>query len=227
MPIRTVILLLSVLLVGGCEAEQPMTADGGQPLPVIQTYEVEAGKAREIASVLQELIQDLDARARALGDNLVVVSAPASVQQGVGTLIKEFERSPAAAPVRVRLHYWLIGAQASGEVQLPEQLSAVADALKELTGAAGPMAFRRIDYLQQVLASSRGTGSVRGEVMSAESRVAVADNSIGLELSLREEQSHVEAYVELASGETVLLAQMGTEGGEDETLLFVVRAETF
>lgn len=63
--------------------------------------------------------------------------------------------------------------------------------------------------------------------MSAESRVAVADNSIGLELSLRERQSHVEAYVELVSGETVLLAQMGTEGREDETLLFVVRAETF
>ncbi|MEM1092232.1 MAG: hypothetical protein AAF552_08850 [Pseudomonadota bacterium] len=227
MSIRTVVLLAAVLLVGGCEAEQPISTDGGQPLPVIQTYEVEAGTAREIATVLQELIQDLDARARALGDNLVVVSAPASLQQGVGSLIKEFERTPEAAPVRVRLHYWLVGGKASDQVQVPDTLGSIADALTTLTDAAGPLAFRRIDYLQQVLASGRGAGSVHGAVMNAESRVAVSDGNIGVDLNLRKKQHHVGAYVELADGETVLLAQMGADGEEDETLLFVVRAETF
>ncbi len=227
MPIRTVVLLAAVLLVGGCEAEQPISTDGGQPLPVIQTYEVEAGKAREIASVLQQLIQDLEARARALGNNLVVVSAPASVQQGIGTLIKEFERAPAPDPVRVRLHYWLVGGTASDQNAVPGTLSGVADALTTLTDAAGAMTFRRIDYLQQVLASGRGTGIVHGAVMSAESQVVVANGNIGVDLSLRKKQHHVGAYVELADGETVLLAQMGADGEEDETLLFVVRAETF
>ncbi|MEM9531191.1 MAG: hypothetical protein AAGA23_09740 [Pseudomonadota bacterium] len=216
-------LLLLPLVTAGCNTEIPPSALPAKP--VIEVYDV-PGNAIEIAETLKYLTQDLDGRASVLGENQIVVSAPASVHPGVKAMVQEMRDLPAATGKRVRLHYWLVAAQPAEDATVPNGLRPIRDALLDTSRATGGLAFKRLDYVQHVLRSD-ARSNVSGDRLGGEVHALVRNDQIALNLSLYNDARRVGTRVDVADGETVLLAQVGMESEDGDMLMFLVRAELF
>ncbi len=227
-------LILALLILSACGSDKTAQVIDPASTAELRTYEVSQGNARDIAGTLSTLIQDEGARARTIGDNLVVVSAPVSLHEGIEALLERLQELPPQSASRIRLHYWLVSGKPSDTTVIPSNLYPLRQALTEAAATVGPMTYHQLDYIQQMLTSDRRNHQIDGDILRVETQAVMAEGKIGLDMTLVERARRVGAYVEMDDGETILLAQIGltdkakkssVRSNSGEVMMFLVRAE--
>ena len=235
---RHILYALIFVSLTACSADRPDSAEVSVDNPTtIVTYEVAPGTENQIESVINSLLgvgEDGEriGRARVLPNRMVVVSAPAAVHAGIDALVKKLVETPIEDSQRIRMHYWLVRGVPEIGAELPSSLSQIADALNDTAETAGFMRFEKLDYVQHSLRSG-ANASVSGGILHGRVEAATVGGRISLNLSLGAAQSggQLQTEMDLKSGETIVLAQMGSRE-QQETVsksvhLFVIRAEAF
>jgi hypothetical protein len=158
-----------------------------------------------------------------LSDGTLLVTAPASVHEGIEDLVAEMSQrrsaEPVAAPATVTISYWfLLGRPREGggvEVASPtlERNAAMRPVLEEIVGAQGGMQFELLEQLQLRSLDNGTHGAIRGRRISAEQRVMehggderLADIKITI-FGPRGVRHTLESRIRLEPGRYVVLGQ--------------------
>jgi hypothetical protein len=230
---------LLLVSLSACSADRSETGQVADPNPtIIVTYQVPPATENQIESVINSLLgvgEDGEriGRARVLPNRMVVVSAPAAVHPGIDAIIKNLWDTPIGDTQRIRLHYWLVRGEPDVGVVIPHTLADIEAALNDAATTAGPMRFEKLDYVQHSLRSG-ANAAVSGGILHGRVEAATVADRVSLNLSLQAPaiRSELRTEMDLASGETVVLAQMGSQvdqetGSSNAVHLFVIRAEAF
>jgi hypothetical protein len=235
---RYFIYLLMLVSLTACSSDQPAQVDSSEKNPtIIVTYAVAPGTENQMESVINSLLVvggdgDRIGRARVLPNRMVVVSAPAAVHTGIAALIEKMNDVPSESSQRIRMHYWLVRGIPNSDSLVPDSLAEIAAALTDTSATAGAMHFEKLDYVQHSLRSG-ARATVSGGVLRGMVEAATVSGrlSLNLELAAPVTSSELRTEMDLESGETIVLAQMGSpmedESGRNSVQLFVIRAEAF
>ncbi|MDX1569212.1 MAG: hypothetical protein R3200_01915 [Xanthomonadales bacterium] len=240
---RHIMLLVLVLALSGCSAGGDADISKGAANPVIlKTYEVPGHAAREIQNALNYLLSGSGERDQALGRatllgaNQIVVAAPAAMDGSIARLIEAGSDSAAGEVPRLRFNYWLVRAKPNASVRVADELAAIEAALEQIAHSVGPMAFTRVDFVQNVLLSG-ARSQVSGAHLEGNVHAVARGERIAADLGLvvNRGEGRVHTEIEMKDGETIVLALVGDTASqtEDHTaneggfLAFAIRAEKF
>jgi len=231
--------LLAALAAPGCRGPDALSVDAhvasaaevspDPAIPIMRTYEAPAGRAEELASVLQRVLSSPPdmapiGKARAMDGDRVIVVAPAGIHTGIEHLCAQLEQRGSAPARSVEITYWLVHAKPAEhtDVSAAPEIEA---ALQEIAATAGPTAFTLFERatLSSMLNAEAKTSGARAEfeqVATAHERGIVAD----VDISLRTASGRLETRISVQPGKTVVIGQNGVEG-DDARLFYVLRAE--
>lgn len=249
MPRRTastvvVALFVTLLPAVGCGQAPKESGDSGEM--EIRAYNVPEGMDAE--QLRSHLAYSLNRGDQKLGivdaypDGSLVVTAPASVQAGVETLIEHMRTaSPRTTPgpKTIAIDYWIVVGRPVGKAadakdpQVEDRnLMALAPALVQIQTAQGPMTFRLLDKLRLTGGSSQVNGrftSVEQQVSTLGSGGWIADIRIDLQGHSIRTRVNLEPGKLIVLGETGLSAQMFPvlKATNDENLMlyYVISAD--
>lgn len=234
--LRTLVLAGLTLTLSGCSDDSPATVDSVQPALELRVYPVDGQSSAEIARVINHLLtgpsmegtadQVFLGRVRALPNGDLAILAAESVHEDVEELIESAleTRSPS---VSADLQFWLVRAERSETTSIAGTLASLEDALIDVTDQTGPLSFELVEHLRQRTDVQERPTSIRGAALYANlSQRVVDEEALMMDLNLRAPDFDLSASSEitLRSGETVLLAQTGSQGS-DSVFIFVVRAD--
>jgi hypothetical protein len=218
--------LVLLLLTAGCP--KGSSDSGGSEEMEIRSYTVPKGlDEKELASKVAASLRKGDdtlGRVTSFGDGTLVVTAPASLQKGVGELMERLARAGPATPaptLTVTIDYWLVLGQpaagpegaAAGQPDA-KGLSEVAPALEEIRKAQGPMRFR-------LLEKQRLTSLVPGDPSRMRGRYAEVDQDVRTlgsgqvlaDVRIGVESARIATRVKLEPGKLIILGESGFRGG--------------
>ena len=240
---RNLIVPLFILALSGCGAGDAEIPGGAVNPVVLKTYQVPAHAAREIENSLSYLLSGSGERDQALGRatllgaDRIAVAAPAAMHGSIARLIETGSDSAPGEVRRLRFNYWLVQARPGEELDIAKDLAPIEGALRQLGGDVGAMEFSRVDFVQNVLLSG-ARAQVSGAHLQGNVHAVARDDRIAADLALlvNRGEGRVETEIEMADGETIVLALVGGSAAQGEAedsgnrsgfLAFAIRAERF
>lgn len=210
---------------------------------VLQTYAVPPEIAEEVRNALSGALwrgqnDPPIGQVTLMPNGSLVVTAPASVQEGVGRIIHDItENRPGPTP-SIRFDLWVVAASPGEGTQASDALEEVAPALEVIRKAKGPLEFELVEKLSTVARTGRDDSSVRGARASMQVRASLRtaeDNQQVVAAKLRTGvggfgwDSSLEAQAEMRPGELLVVGQsaLGSQPGTPPTnrqVYYIVRA---
>jgi hypothetical protein len=205
------------------------TADEANDPLVVRRYEVPAGSAGAMRSMLTRLFSRKAgalARVAISPDGHVVVSGPASIQKNVAEVIAATKVAPASPTSSVAITYWIVEGRPASEGKVDPALAEIAAPLQRVDST---FEWRPVERL--TLRSANDVTAAY-EARSAEVRQTIhqSDDRIVAELHLRHHGprgSELTTRVELRPDAPVVVGTVELDAeatGERPTLYYVVRA---
>ena len=158
-------LVAIALALAACRATEsaPKVADPAQEsVHQLRTYQIPPGQQKTVERLLRgnsypvtvmgdkAVLQTQFVRLNPqfTGDGYFILSAPATIQEGVKQLLEELKtRPPTTGPTSIETTYWLVLGYPNGKTEIPDALAAVAPALKGI-GDLGAMRFEPYETVQ-------------------------------------------------------------------------------
>ena len=236
-------LAVGAMLAGCKEKEvrfQPAEgAAAAEPAVSLKSYEVPAGYAEQVRSVLRSVFHDqpITARAELSPDGQLLVLGPDGVQQGVDELLAKMkDRKPPPAPPAIELNYWLVLGVPAKETSIGAGLDEVRPALDSVTATQGPMRFVKLERLR--LQSLRDEhADATGMYATVNQRASIADGRVLADVEIGTGSgARMDTRLSIEPGKLLVLGEAGinmdmfrpspVDGQEGPfTLFYVVRAE--
>jgi hypothetical protein len=213
---------------------------------MVLSYEVRPEIASEVHSALTaalsrgEVLQPLG-RVTLMPSGRLLVTAPASVQAGVGHIVDEVAKSAPAPTPTLRFDSWTVTATPGATVNVSADLAEIEPALAVIRKTKGPASFQLLEKLSTVTRAGH-TSEVRGARSQLEvqaslrqgedkqqlvtARLEIATNAVwgqpGTGVSL-------EAQAEMRPGELLVVGQSALSGAPnaprtDSQVYYIVRA---
>jgi hypothetical protein len=138
--------LILLIFVTGCGRPLEDGKDG-QSL-VLQSYIVPAEYASEVSSIINSLLTKVEGgqqvkigQARVGPGNIVLVTAPGSIQSGIEKMILELKQSKPEPPPMVSITYWIVRGRPAKETTWSSNLKEIESALSAVASSDEPMSF--------------------------------------------------------------------------------------
>ncbi|MET0282261.1 MAG: hypothetical protein ABW278_14215, partial [Steroidobacteraceae bacterium] len=213
----------------------------------LETYVVPEDIAAEVhATLVQALSAQVLLRAGQVSlmpGGRLVVTAPASVQQGVRHLIDDIKDSKPDATPTIGFDLWIVTAQPGVANASTGMLAEIEPALAAIRNSKGPLSFTGLEKLSTFARSGRGESQVKGfggmkvegTVRAGEADQKTVATRIEAELELDvgngdRERVGLETEVEARPGELIVIGQSAapsSHGGAaeaDKQIYYILRA---
>lgn len=231
--IRTTFLICTVLLLSACNPppNDSETSRANEPL-VLEVYPVGSGMADPIESALRDLLGNDETsmgNVRALPNGNIAVAAPASMQPGIATLIEQIAQSEPERTQQIQIRQWLIEATPAAQTNVPETLALLEAELRDFASSAGDMAFERLDTSQHIMLNAKFS-NLSSKLLHSSVQARIEGERILADVNTRAPMmGRVNTEFSVESGQSLVVAQMGKPGGEqeetDKLVIFVFQAE--
>lgn len=188
--------------------------------PVLQTYQVNPSRAKEIQSALNHLFYAGEKNPRLgkvqlVNPDVLAVRAPKSLIGGVGQLVDVAGQKEVTDPERmIRLEYWLVVGSKNPKLGRVDRAD-LQSTLKAIAGASGDVFFK---VLSRHKVSSQTTQRVRamGSLVQLRVNSSAQKNSVFLELDVMAgDFGKLETDLQIASGETLVFGEASLLKGSD------------
>lgn len=230
--IRIAFLICSILLLAACNPppNDSEATDRREPL-VLEVYPVSRGMADQIESSLGFLLSGDEvgsSRVRTLPNGHIAVSAPASMQPGIATLIEQISESGPVVKRQVRIRQWLIQGAPAEETTIPSNLASLEAELRDFASSAGDMAFERLDTAQHIMLDGKRS-NVSSKLLNSSLRTRIEGDRVLVDINTRAPMlGRLDTEFSAAPGQSLVMAKLekpGNEGQEsDKIVIFVIQA---
>ena len=174
--------LILLILVTGCG--RSLEDEEDEQSLVLQSYTVPAEYASEVSSIINSLLTKMEGgqqvkigQARVGPGNILLVTAPVSIQSGIGKMISDLEQSKPGPPPMVSLTYWIVIGHPAKETTWPSNLKEIEHALRAVESSDGPMSFSLQERLN-LQSLSGEDASIYGRTTSVAQEVTIRKGSV-------------------------------------------------
>jgi hypothetical protein len=233
--------LILLILVTGCG--RPLEDKENEQSLVLQSYTVPAEYASEVSSIINSLLTKMEGgqqvkigQARVGPGNIVLVTAPASIQSGIEKMISDLKQSKPEPPPMVSLTYWIVRGRPAKETTWPSNLKEIESALKAVASSDEPMSFSLQERLN-LQSLSGEDASIYGRTTSVTQRVTIREGSVlgDIVIGRNSFQSRVQIELDkvlvlgqsgLNSSQLPTANRRGSSDDPEASLLYIVRADS-
>jgi len=233
--------LILLIFFTGCGRSLEDEEDG-QSL-VLQSYSVPAEYASEVSSIINSLLTRMEGgqrvnigQARVGPGNVVLVTAPVSIQSGIEKMISDLEQNKPEPPPMVSLTYWIVRGRPAKETTWSSNLKEIESALRAVASSDGPMSFSLQERFN-LQSLSGEDASINGRTTSVMQQVTIREGSALGSITIG--RALFRSSVQIALDKLLVLGQSGVdisqfnplyrkEYGDDPeaSLFYIVRADS-
>ncbi len=178
--------------------------------PILRAYEVAPPHQERTRSMLVGLLQrgenEKGRVVRGPGNQLVVL-APASVHEGIQTLLQDLESAQELPPpTALNLEYWIVLGTSASKPTIPTPLHELSDTLQTLQKTQGPMEFKLLEKVSLGSLDSE-FARINGRWVEVEQLASLGPRGVTADLTIKIIDNKLQTRVQLQPQQIAALAQ--------------------